>query len=455
VSRKMILHRTPDTLIVEGGWPTNARGTCHSLRTAALPLLWLVALYFPTSYHGDISMGIGALQHLSVFLLLLLLWLPPGGRIGCRSTLNSLMIPITLAAATLVSPLQDLAYGALGVYGLLAIVLSTNLNDLGAGKWFLRAMVLADCINIALGAAVLLDFTPVKTLLVGYYSVFYSDLVPNMMKLGRPVLTFGTHSVAAFYYYIFFWMHFQAFKSSGTIRSSKAVLALVTAVAYLALCLSVFSVTSIAFGTVAIVQLLIGMGRHRSVLIKLIAASAIATATWALVQHRAEVAQSADLVQKRLDSNINGYRARYEADSPVIKDLEYIRSHPFSPVGVRYSPDLWFVDCGPVEYLLRGSIVLVACIYGGFWVFLRHNARQSRRSIALFVMFMAFEFGFNNLIDLRTIALLPCIVVFVNNIRRKRDAGRVKTSGVVLYRASAGRLKAGTMGGPDLYRCPR
>lgn len=389
----------------------------------------MVALYFPTSYHGDISTGLGALQHLSVFLLLLLLWLTPKGRIGWRSILNSFMIPVTLLAATLVSPLQDLAYGALGVYCLLAIVLSTNLKDLGAGRWFLRTVILADCINIGLGAAVLFDVTPVKLLLVGYYSVFYGDLVANMMKLGRPVLTFGTHSVAAFYYYLFFWMHFQVFKAAGTIRSLKTMLALVTALAYLVLCLSVFSVTSIAFGTVGILQLLIGMGLHRSAVVKLAAAVGIAMATWALVQYKAEVALGAGIVQARLDSNINGYRARYEAGSPVIKDLEYIRSHPFSPVGVRYSPDLWFVDCGPVEYLLRGSVVLLACIYGGFWVFLRHNVEHSRLSIALFLMFTAFEFGFDNLIDLRTIALLPCIVVFVNNIGCQKDRDSMKRFG--------------------------
>ncbi len=424
----MILHRTPDTATGQRAWQTNGRASSNGLRAAALPLLWLVGLYFPTSYHGDISTGLAALQHLSVLILLLSLWLPPNGRIGWRPILNSLLIPVTLLAATLVSPLQDLAYGALGVYGLLAIVLSTNLGDLGAGKWFLRTVMLADGINLGLGAAVLLDITPVKTLLAGYYSVFYSDLVPNMMELGRPVLTFGTHSVAAFYYYLFFWMHFQVFKAAGTIRSARTALALLIALAYLGLCLSVFSVTSIAFGAIGIVQLLIGMGRHRSVFIKLIAASAVLVGTWALVQYKEDAAASAGLVQNRLDSDINGYRARYEADSPVIKDLEYIRSHPFSPVGVRYSLDLWFVDCGPVEYVLRGSIVLLACIYGGFWVFVRHNVRQPRLSLALFLIFIAFEFGFDNLIDLRTIALLPCVVVFVNDIQRQSYPRRLKTS---------------------------
>lgn len=420
-----------------------------------LPLLWLVGLYFPTSYHGKILTSLTAAQEASVLLLLLLLWLPPKGRIGWRAVLNSLMIPATLLAATLVSPLQDLAYGALGVYCLLSIVLSTNLRDVGAGRWFLRAVILADCINVGLGAAVVFDLTPVKTVLVGYYSVFYADLVSNMMSLGRPVLTFGTHSVAAFYYYLFFWMHFQVFKAAPSIRSLKTVPALGTALAYLSLCLSLFSVTSIAFGAVAIVQVLTGMGRHRSVVIKLIAASAIVTAVWTLAHYKAEIAQGGDLVQKRLDSNINGYRARYEVNSPVIKDLEYVRAHPFSPVGVRYSPDLWFVDCGPVEYLLRGSVVLLVCIYGGFWVFLRHNVQQSRLSTALFLMFIAFEFGFDNLIDLRTIALLPCVVVFVNNIHRKRDHGRVKTSNVLLLDPGVGRLRGATMGGANLCRCPR
>jgi hypothetical protein len=397
---------------VHSGYLAPAAPQHHRATGLAIAILLIIGLYFPTSINGAISKGLMAGQEVCTCALLLFLWFQPRGRIGHLATVNSLAIPAVLLLATAVSPLGQSAYGALGVYSLLALLFCTSIRTIEYTRPLRRAMMLVDLMNVSLGVGVLIDLTPIKTFLTNNYSVFYPELVPNMLSMSKPVLVFGSHSLAAFYFYLFFWVHFEAFKAAP--RVSR----LVTAIIYCFFCASVMCATGFIFAAVAVVQMAAELGLHKSLPLKVLFWLIMVGGAYVLATHEEAIQGLRTSVERALLSKVNGYNARYIEGTPIAADVDYIIANPLSPVGLRYSASLWFVDCGPVEYVLRGSIVLLVCIYGGLWGFVKHNVGRGGAGKYLFVVVLAFELAFNNLIYIRTIAFLPCIVVYLNHLHK-------------------------------------
>ena len=42
-----------------------------------------------------------------------------------------------------------------------------------------------------------------------WYAQFYEELLPAMLGLHKPILAFGTHSLAGFFAYLLFWLNWQ------------------------------------------------------------------------------------------------------------------------------------------------------------------------------------------------------------------------------------------------------
>jgi hypothetical protein len=86
-----------------------------------------------------------------------------------------------------------------------------------------------------------------------------------------------------------------------------------------------------------------------------------------------------------------------------------------------FSPQLWYADSGPVEYILKGSFPLLFAVYTGAFLFFRRNLRSKRRAMFVFLVFLGFELGYTNLQYIRTQCLLPFVVIYLNGL----DAGNI------------------------------
>ena len=71
-------------------------------------------------------------------------------------------------------------------------------------------------------------------------------------------------------------------------------------------------------------------------------------------------------------------------------NLEYIADHPFSPIGLGLSRQLWYADSGPVEYFLKGSFPLLFTVYLAAYLFLRKNLKSRGQALFLFAVFLGF-----------------------------------------------------------------
>jgi excinuclease ABC subunit B len=108
-----------------------------------------------------------------------------------------------------------------------------------------------------------------------------------------------------------------------------------------------------------------------------------------------------DLVSRVIGNEKNGLLSRYNTNTGVASgSIVYLYLHPFAPVGLANvaggSGPLTgqtLGDSGPVQYLLRGGLVLLGAVYGGLWVFLRGTVRNKRVAVWLWGVTLAFELG--------------------------------------------------------------
>src|SRR6266446_8367184 len=227
-------------------------------------MLLIAGMYLPSSAHGEHSRA-------SVFVLLAMLFgllAYLAWNLGVRpaaATWISLPILVVLLGSTFFAAFKgpsDWDFGVFARFSALAIVLSLDLRRFHSERLINYAFVFANCINIACGVGVVVGNEWIGQTLSALYSQFYPELVPTMMSLHKPVLTFGTHSLAGFFLYLFFWLNWETFKAR------RSVLALFFAICELILLLAMASFTSVAFAMLALAQIGIWLWkRSRRVLV--------------------------------------------------------------------------------------------------------------------------------------------------------------------------------------------
>jgi hypothetical protein len=269
-------------------------------------------------------------------------------------------------------------------------------------------------VNLGLSALVVADSQPAKEFLRANYSAFYDNLVPMMLAEGKPILMFGSHSIAAFFFFVCFYLHL---KSSVARRST---LCFVGAVAYLIL-LALLKSVSAYFLFVAGLALLASEIRKRHIL-ALVAVTAFAVVLCTALVSDSEWQQLTTGVQKVWTAPESGFRGRYDESGVLAADFEFIRMNPLRGIGIGFSESLWYGDSGPVEFLLRGSVPLVLAVYAAFWFFLTRNILSRRTAITVYLIYFAFEVAYSNLLYLRTICMLPFVIAHLNGLPRGKTA---------------------------------
>jgi len=276
----------------------------------------------------------------------------------------------------------------------------------------------ANIINLVLGIGIILQSDAVTNFLQDHYTYFYPELLATMFALRKPVLTFGSHSVAAFYTFLFFWMNLKTFERE------KRWVYLFLAVTQTVFSLFLFSFTSFFFFAcelVMLISLLLQRGRQSTIRFAFVLVVVVISAVGMLPRMSIYDPEwnyhLVDYATSFLTSTENGPVGRYSSGGDLAADLKYLGENPLRPVGLSKPNSLFFMDSGPVEYLLRGSLPLLLLIYGGLYIFLCDNMTARRDALALFIVIVLFETGFPILLHLRTLYLLPFFVVYMNGLR--------------------------------------
>jgi hypothetical protein len=383
-------------------------------------LALIVGLYFPTSIDGihsglfyQISL-VAALAFLSY-----LVWkhkTRPGalGYIG----LPTMGVLIAGTIVTLLAHPFPPGWGTLTEYILLALLLSLDLRTVRPERFLRRALVLVNILGIGFGIAILAGNEGVSQFLTASYSQFYEELLPAMLALHKPVLTFGTHAVAGFFLYLFFWLNWETF----TLRASK--LAVCFAVSWLVLLAALTSFTAVGLTVLAVAQIGIWLWKHNRKLLTLAALCTLAAGLLAgrLLKEYVDISDIAEVAAGYLArDNVSGPLARYGPGGTERARIDYLTDHPLSPVGFAVPLFAATVDSGPVGYLVRGSVPLLLLVYFGLYKFLRYNLASRRHALTLLFVIVACETAFTALTYLRTFYLLPLVVIYLNHISPGMD----------------------------------
>jgi hypothetical protein len=382
-------------------------------------LLLVLGLYLPTSTAAGISKILEGISYTICLCLIATI-----SDIKQRPTARLLLLSIVplLAVFTFLSRLSSFTPGALLPYATLSVLYCANLPHIDVGSLLRRTYVAVNSLNIALCFGIIIGIGSVQHLFTTYYSVFYPELVPDMMFLHKPVLTFGTHSLAAFYLYIFFYVNLRSY---GVLRKKYF---LFSSICYILLSCALLSVTGLILAAVAAIQLVwtaVSQLRRSALIIVLV----LLVSTFSVAELQDVSFSGAWLkgisaaAQAVMNSPNNGFHGRFGPDGNLYPDIQYISTHWRLPIGVTHRSDLVVVDCGFLEHMLRGSFPLLFLVYGGLYLFLKDNLLASRDCYFLFAAILAFEVGFSSLMYARTLYLLPALAVYLNSLHCNKTVG--------------------------------
>ena len=344
--------------------------------------LLVVGLYFPTSTNGEHSV-LAIPIAFSILLGLLAYLIRRGGfrREGVAFiSLPIVVLPVAFTFFRLCSGPVDVDWGLFAKFGALAFVLGLDLRKFRAGPLVNGAFVLVNLLNLAGGIAILVGSEWMAEFLPRYYWTALDELVPSMVALHKPVLTFGTHSLAGLFIYLFFWINWQEFSLRGKRFS------LLFALGYFVLLLGLASFTALGFAALAGAQMAIFCWKINPRLTVVAALCVVAIVSIVAHDFVDEIGDLEELPQITdtafLNGDFSGPVSRYGINGSLRPAITYLFDNPLSPIGLARSasgldvssPTHFFVgDSGPVEYLLRGSVPLLCLIYLGLYRFLRRN----------------------------------------------------------------------------------
>jgi hypothetical protein len=384
--------------------------TKSAVASTVFVLLLIAGMYFPSV--ASESFSIFSLSSFVIVLaLLLVLIFRKHGHPALFWCLALLSIAPLLLLFTVTSGLATLRLGAIFQYAVLSVMLIATFRDVILPRWFGVLWDSINVVNLLGGFAIVAGFQTVNDFIVAHYSTAYDDLVMNMLSWHKPVLTFGTHSLAAFFLYLFFWLNLQGYKRKG----QKRLLGFALCYIFLTACL--LSVSAVVFAAVGICQLAFHF--WSSIRYKFVSALAVLCVVlfvgvfWGSALNWRD---SVDVVKGILQDPGAGLTGRISPGGTMYESLEYLKSHPFSPVGASIREGLVFGDDGPLEYALRGSIPLLLLVYGGLFYFLRRNLLLKSDAYFLFAAIVVFELGYTTLINIRALYLIPVFCAYLNTL---------------------------------------
>lgn len=193
---------------------TLARG--DKLATAVMAPLLFIGFYFPTSLAETISVPLQVTSAVILFPILIALLLRRRGVLSSFAVVNALTINVILLICTLFSPFTEIAYGGYLSTLLLSMLFCVSVRDVRLTVAARRVFDAANLINITVAVLLLLQVPEVTQFFRDNYAYAYEELVPSMLANGKPVLTFGTHSLAGFFFYLLFYMTLQTFIAVGS-----------------------------------------------------------------------------------------------------------------------------------------------------------------------------------------------------------------------------------------------
>lgn len=376
-------------------------------------LLMLCGFWLPQSTLDEIP----KLDQVLLIGVLGAVMLRNGGRLFSRlAAVNGLLILGLLLLFTLISPVKEAGYGIFPYYLACCMLLCLRLRTVRCSRLTPWLFLITNVAVIILGICMVLQDADVDRFIVDYYSDYGREKTLFLTSLGKPILTFGTHSVAGFFYMLLI------VTSCITAVERRRPLYLLFAAAELGLLVALSSMTSLVYSLCSLVLFTWAIWKTLRVRVYLCCGLLAVVLACGVVLHEATSDVEAGIssqYQVAVSSQGSGFSGRYGTEGTVRGNLQKMAEFRLMPLGMAIGDGLMFGDSGIVEFSMRGSVFFLVGIYGGFVVFLLHNIGEQRRTryaILLAVVFFTFELAYANLVLIRTLSVIPFFVLYLRQV---------------------------------------
>lgn len=375
--------------------------------------LLLTGFFFPTSINGVIRDDLGLIHSAILVLLLLILFL-----INTKHKRNlyfSFFIIFILLFFTLIQNfnanpiLSKVSWGSFIPFIALALLFSTSLRDIELTKFLKGTFKLINLIIIIIGFLIVNDHLPTKTFIYNYYSMGYDELLRNMLTFNKPVVMFGSHSIASMFFYLFFFINFVEYKET------KGKSALLLALLNLILIFPLKSVSAYLLIAIAFSQIIWHFSRRKKML-------ALTSIPVGFIIFMIVFYNTKDNLAYAFTLQNNGFLGRYSVGGVLSNNFEYLKEN-LLPIGIWISDYLYFTDSGFIIYFLKGSVFLVVFIYLSLLFYFKHHIQNRYIAYTIFIAFLLFEVGYPIITYTRMIFFLPFVVIFLRRLTDSEPKG--------------------------------
>ena len=259
------------------------------------------------------------------------------------------------------------------------------------------------CIIINIG--ILLKISFITDFINNYYNQYY-DLASfySVTYYHKPVMTFGVHTYASFFYFIAFILCFY------TYQKTEKKIYLFYALSLCIFCLFLVSTTAIIYFICMVMFLIFNISKK-------LTKNKMACLFIGFFAILVLIVNNYSMLSERLIDNFtsgeSGFISRYSGDSVFEENFKIITSS----IGIGYNIiddlEISYSDSGYIVYLTMGSVILMAFVYYRVYMFISKNVPSQYRSILLFTIF-SFEVALPATFNYRFIYTMFFVICYLN-----------------------------------------
>lgn len=379
--------------------------------------LFFVGLWLPTTNYQWMQHELIYLVPF-VFVSAIILFLSKS--IDKRQALLGCLLMMGLIVFTMISNLRFSFGEAIYYLGLFFCVVLLFQMDFSKGEsndenlvsYVISMLTIATGIIIFLGIGIIVKFTPVTRAVIGSYPYFYDGLVESMVSQGKPIISFGTHSLAGFYIFVFFLLNLLVF------LKKKRVTNFIFSLVMMSFLVAIKSTTSYVYLILAgIILLTVCFFWNKKIFVVGIIISVLAGIGLVMKTGILDTLKS-NIVGK---DSLNGIGIRYRKGGVIYNQIVNILKNPLVGTGTRSIDGTFYIDSGITHVAARTGIAGMLIFYTMFFNFIRNNLKKLSWVVIVFLIFMSFEVGFANLFYFRTLFMLPFIIYFLKVMLNEKN----------------------------------
>lgn len=383
-------------------------------------------LFFPTSIGGVIIGNMWMVKNIFGMLVAVWVWksnfLDPKAK---RYAIASIMVLIlfTLVGLAFADPCWgDLRIAWASISGFLPSVLfwCVSFRSLVIeGKSANKLLLILSAIMIIWGWGLVLTVPSIESFTTMWYSSLNEEMLSNMMSRGKPVMSFSTHSVSAFFVTLLFYLH--------CISLRHGYANILNYICMILLFLLVIPMTSNTAMVMLAIMAILFMWSTKSNTTRIVFV-AICVLAFSYYWSTGFINDYIDVIVYSSSADSHGLEARYGSEN-YFGNIEVIMS--IGGIGFLRSNTEFFEmrDSGFIYLLTQGNVILLFLIYLLRYKFLKRN--QPYYSWITILLFLLLEFiTASAYISVKIVFAEIMVMCFVNsfttNNKSKSNNGQIK-----------------------------